>query len=77
MIRFSTLFTASVTKNISKLKEVNNKAKEEIKLKVNADVFELIKEVFTPMLADVLGGKIEKEVAKSREFVEKIFNKHI
>lgn len=76
-MRFSQIFSGLVTKNINKLKDFNLKAKEEIKIKINSDIFELIKEVFGSLMGETLAQKIEKEVAKAREFVEKVFNKHI
>jgi hypothetical protein len=38
-MRFSQIFSGLVTKNVNKLKDFNQKAKEEIKLKINGDIF--------------------------------------
>ncbi len=57
-MRFSQIFSGLVTKNVNKLKDFNYKAKDEIKLKINADIFELIKEVFSSLLNDALTEKI-------------------
>jgi hypothetical protein len=65
-MRFSQIFSGLVTKNVNKLKDFNHKAKDEIKLKINGDIFELIKEVFSSLLNDTLTEKIEKEVAKAK-----------
>jgi len=58
LMRFSQIFSGLVTKNVNKLKDFNYKAKDEIKLKINADIFELIKEVFSSLLNDALTEKI-------------------
>lgn len=53
-MRFSQIFSGLVTKNINKLKDFNLKAKEEIKIKINSDIFELIKEVFGSLMGETL-----------------------